>query len=345
MPAVTSGKVLVTGANGYIAVWVVKSFLDAGFAVRGTVRSESKAGHLRNLFKSFGDKFEVVIVEDITKEGAFDAYVKDVDAIAYTASPFHMKAVEPDDMIVPAVQGTLGILKSARAHGTSVRRVVITSSTAALFSSNPDPSRTRLLSEADWNDEEVAQCREKGRDATALAKYRASKTLAERAAWAFVEEHKQELGWDLVALNPPYVFGPAIHEVDKPENLNESARDWYLNVVKGRLDNEALATMGASYVDVRDIAQAHVLALLKPEAAGNRFICSARSFKWQDFVSAAHRAIDSIPAGNTSYDPSQAKQVLAYDNRKAIAILGIKFRSLEETTKDTVEDFKVRGWL
>lgn len=67
MPAVTSGKVLVTGANGYIAVWVVKSFLDQGFSVRGTVRSESKATHLRSLFKSFGDKFEVMIVEDITK--------------------------------------------------------------------------------------------------------------------------------------------------------------------------------------------------------------------------------------------------------------------------------------
>ena len=67
MPAITSGKVLVTGANGYIAVWVVKSFLDQGFSVRGTVRSESKATHLRSLFKTFGDRFEVVIVEDITK--------------------------------------------------------------------------------------------------------------------------------------------------------------------------------------------------------------------------------------------------------------------------------------
>lgn len=71
MPAVTSGKVLVTGANGYIAVWVVKSLLDAGFSVRGTVRSESKAGHLRTLFASAGDKFEVVIVDDITKVRPF----------------------------------------------------------------------------------------------------------------------------------------------------------------------------------------------------------------------------------------------------------------------------------
>ena len=67
MPSVTSGKVLVTGANGYIAVWIVKSLLEAGFSVRGTVRSESKAGHLRELFKQHGDKFEVVVVEDITK--------------------------------------------------------------------------------------------------------------------------------------------------------------------------------------------------------------------------------------------------------------------------------------
>ena len=67
MPAVTSGKVLVTGANGYIAVWVVKSFLDQGFAVRGTVRAESKATHLRTLFKSYGDKLEFVIVQDIVK--------------------------------------------------------------------------------------------------------------------------------------------------------------------------------------------------------------------------------------------------------------------------------------
>ena len=67
MPAISTGKVLVTGANGYVAAWVVQTFLEQGFAVRGTVRSESKSTHLRSIFKSYGDKFEVVIVEDITK--------------------------------------------------------------------------------------------------------------------------------------------------------------------------------------------------------------------------------------------------------------------------------------
>ena len=71
MPAVNSGKILVTGANGYIAVWIVKYLLEAGFSVRGTVRSESKAGHLRELFKAHGDKLEIVIVDDITKVRSF----------------------------------------------------------------------------------------------------------------------------------------------------------------------------------------------------------------------------------------------------------------------------------
>ncbi|KAI0635009.1 NAD-P-binding protein [Trametes polyzona] len=348
MPAVTSGKVLLTGANGYIAVWVAKSLLDAGFSVRGTVRSESKATHLRKLFASARDKFEVVTVEDITKAGAFDAHVADVDAIAHTASPFHFKADDPDELIIPAVEGTLSVLRSARAHGPNVRRVVVLSSTAAIIRPNPDPSTTLELSEADWNEHDVALVKEQGRNAEGGVKYRASKTLAERAAWNFVDAERAKeggLAWDLVTLNPPFVFGPFLHEVDKPENLNQSAHDWYFNIVKGKLDKSVLATLGASFVDVRDIADAHTLALRKPEAGGNRFIISSTAFKWQDFVSAAHKFEPSLPEGDTSCDPSKAKHASVYKNDKAIKTLGIKFRTVEETTKDTLADFKARGWL
>lgn len=99
MPAVPPpARVLVTGANGYIAVWVVKTLLDRGYSVRGTVRSESKTEHLRKIFKSEIDsgKLELIIVEDITVPGAFDDAVKDVDAIEHTASPFHFKADDPN---------------------------------------------------------------------------------------------------------------------------------------------------------------------------------------------------------------------------------------------------------
>ncbi len=99
MVAISSpAKVLVTGANGYLATWVVKKYLEAGYSVRGTVRSSSKSAFLNDRFAHYGDRFELAVVEDITKDGAFDEAVKDVDAIAHTASPFHFKATNPDGM-------------------------------------------------------------------------------------------------------------------------------------------------------------------------------------------------------------------------------------------------------
>ena len=102
MPEVPApAKVLVTGANGYIAVWVVRTLLSHGYTVRGTVRSHSKTTFLKNLFKSEvdGGKLELVVVEDFTKGGAFDEVVKGVDAIEHTASPFHFKADDPNGEI------------------------------------------------------------------------------------------------------------------------------------------------------------------------------------------------------------------------------------------------------
>ncbi|KAH9838568.1 NAD(P)-binding protein [Rhodofomes roseus] len=342
MVAVQQGKVLVTGANGFIAMWVVKQLLDQGYVVRGTVRSESKAKHLRDVFSHYGDKFEVVIVEDITKLGAFDEYVKDVDAIEHTASPFHFKANDPDELIVPAVQGTTRILESALAHGKNVKRVVITSSVAAVIVVQSTP---RTYTEADWNDGAIQLVREEGAKAPNPMKYRASKTLAERAAWEFVEKNKGKLGWDLAVVNPPYVFGPAIHEVGAPETLNESMYDWFHTVFKGSKTKEQLSSTGACWIDVRDLAEAHVLAIKKQEAGGERIIVSQGAFKWQDFISSAQRFYPTVSPGDETYDPAKATHMVQYDTSKAAKLLGIKYRSIEESTKDMVEDFKARGWI
>ncbi|TBU27344.1 NAD(P)-binding protein [Dichomitus squalens] len=342
MPAITSGKILVTGANGYIAVWIVKSLLEAGFAVRGTVRSESKATYLRSYFKSFGDKFEVVVVSDITKEDMFAEWVKDVDAIAHTASPFHLNSVEPDEMIVPAVQGTLSVLKAAEAHGQNVKRIVVLSSTAAVQLPGEKPG---VFDESAWNEASVAEVKEKGRDASPSAKYCASKTLAERAAWDWWLERKDKVPFDLTVLNPPFVFGPNIHDVKKPEEMGTSMLMWYNYVVKGAVSNETLANDGATFVDVRDIAEAHTRAFKTPAAGGQRFIICAGSYKYQEFVSAAHRWSHKLPAGNTSYDPSKAVYMISHDNRKGVETLGMKYHTIDETTRDSLEDFKARGWL
>ena len=134
-PVLPPAKVLVTGANGYIAIWIVRVLLERGYSGRGTVRSESKTKDLRRLFKNELDngKLEIVIVPDITVPGAFDESVKGVDAIEHTASPFHLKGDDPNgkrthdiyhvstketsvELIEPAVKGTSGIMESALKH-------------------------------------------------------------------------------------------------------------------------------------------------------------------------------------------------------------------------------------
>lgn len=267
MPALTSGKVLVTGANGYVAAWVIKDLLENGYAVRGTVRSESKAVYLRGYFKAFSDKLEIVIVPDITKvcligplsytptfsglsrdpqDGAFDAHVADVDAIAHIASPVYLSDGDPSEVIGPAVQGTRTVLMSALLHRSRLRRVFVVSSAAALSSGkdvDPVGRKSNTIDESSWNEFSVKHCEEKGRDAEPMHKYRASKVLAERAAWGFYENAKKELeekgealGWDLTVFCPPFVFGPAVHESPSLEAFGSTQADWYKQVVKGATD-------------------------------------------------------------------------------------------------------------
>ncbi|KAI0646157.1 NAD-P-binding protein [Trametes meyenii] len=370
MPAVTSGRVLVTGANGYIAVWVVRYLLERGFSVRGSVRSKSKGTYLSNCFKSYGDKFEIAVVDDITQDDAFDAATEGVDAILHIASPVILEAGEPDEVILPAVKGTESILKSALKHRATVKRVIITSSTASVITPPLVDAEPRVFDERDWNEYSLEHVRERGRAANGLDKYCASKVLAERAGWDFYARAKAEvatsegggeLGWDLVTLMMPFVFGPAIHEAPTLDKFNGTARTWYDHVVRGDLWGAPATTNvydgrialigndpshGYEFVDVRDFAEGEVLSLITPTAGDERFIISGPTYTWQEFTEAARRYSDKIPAIDTPYtDVSSLKYPVRYSCEKAQRILGVKSRSLEETTKDSVEDFKARGWL
>ncbi|KAG1855935.1 hypothetical protein F4604DRAFT_1799314 [Suillus subluteus] len=319
MPAVQPPcKVLVSGANGYIAIWVVRTLLEKGYSVRGTVRSEDKAGHLRQMFSSYGDKHEVVVVEDITKEGAFDEAVKGVDAIEHTASPFHMNADDPNELIIPAVNGTVGILKSALKYGQSVKRVVVTSSGAAILRDSPTPS---VFSELDWNEQCLEILKEKGREAPNMMKYRASKTLAEKGFWGM-----SETCFSL----------PAINAATAPSGLGTSSNMFYNYVAHPNSNgatNEFLASVGTAWIDVRDLAGAHVISLEKEAAGGERIIVSAGLWKWQDF--------SGLPKGNPGAGTGHPSTVhlCNYDTAKAARILGVKYRTIAETTRDTLADY------
>ncbi|CAE7215609.1 unnamed protein product [Rhizoctonia solani] len=329
--------VLVTGASGFIAVWTVKTFLEAGYTVRGTVRSASKGDYLADLFKSYGDKFQYVIVEDIAKKGAFDEAVKGVDAVAHTASPFHFNAEDPQVLIEPAVKGTLEILASVHKYAPTVRRIVITSSVAAIMDGSK-PTGT-VFTENDWNTFSLREVEAKGKAAAGGDKYRASKTLAEKAAWAFLEDREPK--FDIATINPPMVFGPILHQVSSPESLNTSVAMLYkvLHTKESDLGKETLLTSNMNFVDVRDVALAHVRALEVPEAGGQRFIASGGTLCWQD-------ALDVLQPPNPRGTPGSGKGLVhsRYDASKATKVLGINFKGLEETVRDTEEGLKQRGW-
>ncbi|KAJ7479142.1 D-lactaldehyde dehydrogenase [Mycena latifolia] len=343
MPTIASGKVLVSGANGFIGAWVVRALLEEGFSVRGAVRSASKGAHLRNIFASSGDKFEVVVVPDVTHQGAFDEAVKGVDAIEHTVSPTNFNGdVDGNTIISGVIQATTGMLQSALKHGTSVKRVVFTSSCAAVMQAGQE-SEPKTLTERDWNEKAEKDAIELGREAPGSTTYRAAKTLAERAGWEFVETHKPEIGWDLVVLNPPIVFGPHMHDAPTPDALRTSARHFH-NILTQPQPPAALATVG-SWVDVRDLARAHALALLKAEAGGERIIISAGTFTWQECLDAAQdsgKYQKGVPGAGKD---AGAGRALRFDASKSARVLGMTaYRGLAEMVQDTAADWEARGW-
>ncbi|KAH9918741.1 NAD-P-binding protein [Epithele typhae] len=348
MPAVTSGKVLITGANGYISTWTVKAFLDAGFSVRGTVREERKAEHLRKVFSTYGDRFEIALIPDMTLDDAFDAAAAGTSAIIHTASPVNLLAVEPAEAIVPAERGTVSALRAA-ARTPSVRRVVLLSSFATVIDprapvSGPD-ARARVYDGACWNEGDPAEVARLGRASTGVNKYRASKVAAERAAWAAYGEAKAAGGgscaWDLAVVNPPWVFGPVMHEVrGGPETMNESNKYWHRTVFEGKP-----VGVPHSWIDARDLATALLLTTTIPAAGGQRFLVAEGPFRWEDFRLLVAKESSKAPPLEDPYDPS-AEYLIRADTRPAQEILGmVKYRSKEEMVKDMLADYALRGWL
>ncbi|WVR07600.1 hypothetical protein IAU60_004642 [Kwoniella sp. DSM 27419] len=263
--------VLVTGASGFIAAQTVREFLKRGYRVRGTVRSEGKGDYLKKLFMNEGE-FEYVIVEDIITDGAFDKAVDGVDAVAHLASPFYIQGVkDPQELIGPAVKGTTGILQSIQTYNPGIKRVVVTSSTAAVGSivSNKSP---HIYTEEDWNHDSVPHVEQNGLKSNAFHSYLASKTLAEKAVWSFVQEQKPS--WDVVTLCPPFVYGEAIQQISSPEQINTSVAAFF-GWLSGQKTEANLSGRLGDWVNVKDIALAHVLALEVPEASNERFIISA----------------------------------------------------------------------
>lgn len=253
-------KTLVTGASGFIAQQLILDLLEQGHAVRGTVRSAGKADALVAGLAAHSDRAsEIELVEaDLESDTGWAEAVAGVDVVHHLASPFPMAAPkDPDELIRPARDGALRVLRAARAAG--VNRVVLTSSGAAIAYGVRGPL-PELFTEADWTDPTyTADCRP----------YIASKAIAERAAWDYLENEGQ--GLELTTIQPVAVFGP-IRSAQVKTSVDIVAR-----MLDGRLP--LLPNAGIQVVDVRDVSAAHIAAMNDPAAIGERYIV-ADEFRW-----------------------------------------------------------------
>ena len=241
--------VLLTGATGFIARHILADLLAAGYRVRASVRDPARVGDLLDdLSPGHRDAVELVALDLLRDDGWTEA-AQGCAAVVHTASPFPLdQPKHDDDLIRPAVDGTLRAMRAAQAAG--VGRVVLTSSVAAITACRL-PAGRDLYDATDWTDPA---------DPSATA-YIRSKMLAERAAWDFVRD--QAPGIALTALNPGFVLGPV-----RGTRFGASV-GLVQRLLRGR--DPMMPRLGFSVVDVRDVSRAHVAALARPETAGQRY--------------------------------------------------------------------------
>lgn len=338
--------VCVTGASGFIASRVVEELLARGYHVHGTVRSTkdlSKYSYLTDL-PGAGKRLKL-FAADLLSDGSFDAAIKGCQVVFHMASPYTLSPEDPrKDLVDPAVNGTINVLKTAKKLG--VKRVVLTSSMAAI---SDEPVEGKIFTEDDWND----------KSSLTRNAYYYSKAEAERAAWRFVESEKP--GFDLVVINPYMVIGPSLSP-----GLNAS-NAIFRDLLKGSYP--VIMNLNWGFVDVRDAAKAHVLAMEQQNAAG-RYLCSGDSLTMKQIVELLREAgygenyklprVDMTNAfgdklmwlmsytqgkGVGSYIRTNIGKTMRYDNKKIKRDLGLRFHPARRTILETVGDLENAGHL
>lgn len=335
--------VLVTGATGYIAGWVVRRLLEAGHEVRAAVRdphNREKVGPLEQMAAGLPGTLRFFRT-DLLEEGSYGEAMEGCGVVYHTASPFLLRFEDPQaELVEPALLGTRNVLNSVNAT-QSVKRVVLTSSCAAIYGDNADVAQTAsgMFTEADWNTTSSLDHKP----------YSYSKTLAEKAAWEVVGTQDR---WDLVTVNPSLVLGPAI---------NPRATSGSFQLMKS-IGDGTLRTGVPSYpfgaVDVREVAEANVRAGDDLSVASGRYILSGYNTDMPEVVGILKNHYGSrfpfprfvLPKWLTwlvapIVDKSMTRRLItrnvaipaAFDNRKSREQLGINYRPLEESVLEMFE--------
>ena len=263
-------RVLVTGATGFIAGHCILQLLQQGYCVRGTLRTMARAPQVRAALEAQGQSVErlEIVWADLLQDAGWPEAASDCDFVLHLAMPLPQRRPKhEDELIVPAREGTLRVLRAA--VGAGVRRVVLCSSLAAVGLGHRTPGK--VFTEADWS-----------RLDRPIGPYPRAKTVAERAAWDFVTGPENTSHLELAVMHPGDVLGPLL---DRGQHISA-------NAILGCMGKGAVGVprLSMPVVDVRDVATAHLAAMLVPEAAGQRFCCSAATVTMQDIALILRRA-------------------------------------------------------
>jgi nucleoside-diphosphate-sugar epimerase len=284
--------VLVTGGTGYIGSWVTKMLLEKGYTVRLTVRNKSKKEnyqHLIDIENNTDGKLEFWEA-DLLSEGSFDAAAEGCSSVIHMASPFTLRFKDPQkELIDPALKGTRNVLNSAT-KSSSVKKVVLTSSVAAVHGDNIDMKELGL---SEFTEEQFNYSSSLSHQA-----YSYSKVLAEKEAWKI---NKEQDKWKLIVINPSFVMGPSLSKTSNSESLN-----FMKEMLSGKYYLGAPNLM-FGFVDVRDVAKAHLLAL-EYESAEGRHILAERTVSVYGFS----RLIKNIYGNKYKLPLMQSPKLMLY---------------------------------
>ncbi|EIW68976.1 hypothetical protein TREMEDRAFT_62690 [Tremella mesenterica DSM 1558] len=338
--------VLITGLNGFVATHTAIRFLQAGWDVRGTVRSTSKGDKTLALpaLKKYSEESRIgyVVVKDL--EGDFTQALEGVDGVAHCASPWNMNGKTWAEYRDPAVKGTINIIQQA-AKFPNIKAVSVVSSFTAIGDCTV-PYYTlagRVFTEADWppfTDEFAAAY--DGPQAAGLW-YCVSKQLAEAAAIKIHEELKP--GFTLATLCPPTIFGPSYHLApgENPTEADLTTSFFYAATVAGK-DKTVPDTLYTSWVDVRDVAEA--LCVTISQSKGGRYALCSGSYDLDqvaELVLSLRPDLAHVVPQHKTKDTPLSKGTYTLDSTKATQELGIHFIPLEKMVEDSVTQFENIG--